>query len=193
MSDAPNPAPESGQDPLRDAHDDTLRDAQLEQQVLNLVRSWLRRSRESDAARTEAAIDRASFESFPASDPVAPAVASAERAPTLEEVDCTMTPRELVFRCAPREPDAGRPPPAWTIEGATGDGGRLRLRVWVDDAPPEAAVPATLELEPEHASIRARREERRSGEERRTLERSMPAGFDRRTAQRRADARAAQA
>jgi hypothetical protein len=176
MSEANVPA-QAGEDPLHDAR--------LEHQVLNLVRNWMRRRREASAAHTEAAIDRGSFESFPASDPVAPAISTAEHAPALEEIDCTMCPDELVFRCATPETDGSRPPPAWTIEGDAPGGGRLRLRVWVDDTKATGAVPQPLELEPVHASIRPRQHERRGGGERRNQSRAMPSGFDRRVAERR--------
>ena len=74
----------------REAAADPPRDARLEEQLLSLVWGWMRRAREASAARTEAAIDRGSFESFPASDPVAPAVSTAEHEPGLEEIDCTV-------------------------------------------------------------------------------------------------------
>lgn len=162
-------------------------DTALPRQLFALVRHWLRVSREANAARIDASIDRASFESFPASDPVAPAVATGEHEPSLAAVDCTLTPGELVFRLGPRgdSPDALRPPPAFTIEGDTDGDGRLRLCVWVDDVAARDTVPAALELEPVHASIRARQHERRSGVERRSEPRTMPAGFDRRVAERR--------
>jgi len=159
MSDAPKPKPESGQDPTRESRDTTLREAHLERQVLNLFGNWLRRTHEASAARTEAAIDRASFESFPASDPVAPAAASNDRSPALEEIECTMSPGELVFRSASsgeRHAPDDRPPPAWSSEGELTDGRRVLLRVWVKDTDAQDAVPDTLELEPEHASLRAR-------------------------------------
>ncbi len=179
MTDTPHPEPSSGS-PSPPA------DGRLEHQVLELVRNWLRRAHEASAAHTEAAIDRGSFESFPASDPVAPAVPSTDREPGLEEIDCTMHVDRLEFRCASREPDASRPPPASTIEGDAPDGRHLRLRVWVDDSSPREGVPQSLELEPVHASLRARRQERRRGAERRVQARAMPQGFDRRVAQRRA-------
>jgi hypothetical protein len=183
MTDTPRPEASSGQAPPRAS---AATDARLEHQVLALVRNWLRRAREASAARTEAAIDRGSFESFPASDPVASAGSSTDREPSLEEIDCTMRTDRLEFRCAPREPDASRPPPASTIEGDAPGGGRMRLRIWVDDASPESGVPQSLELEPVHASIRPRQHERRVGAERRTSVRKMPAGFDRRVGERRA-------
>ena len=173
-------------DPAYAAGQDRRRDASLEHQVLDLVRNWMRRHHEHAATRTEAAIDRGSFESFPASDPVASAIATGDHTPTLGEIDCTMQRNELVFRCAAREGDPDRPPPAWTIEGDTGDGRRLKLRVWVEDTSEEGPVPATLELEAVHASIRPRQHERRGGAERRTASRAMPAGFDRRHIERRA-------
>ncbi|RPH44728.1 MAG: hypothetical protein EHM87_09325 [Burkholderiales bacterium] len=175
---SPDAASSAGHDPLSEPR--------LEQQVLDLVRNWMRRTRENAAAHTEAAIDRGSFESFPASDPVASATSSSDHAPALGEIDCTLRRNELVFRCAPREPDPERAPPAWTIEGDAGDGSRLRMRVWVEDEAPEGPVPSTLDLEPVHASIRPRQVERRGGVERRVRARAMPGGFDRRHAQRRA-------
>jgi hypothetical protein len=183
MTDTPRPEPNSGQDPTRtSAHGSTG----LEHQVLGLVRNWLRRSHEASGARTEAAIDRGSYESFPASDPVAPAGSSTDREPALEEIDCTMRTDSLEFRCASREPDATRPPPASIIEGDAPGGIRMRLRVWVDGEPPEAGIAQSLDLDPAHASIRPRQAERRAGGERRTRPRAMPAGFDRRVAERRA-------
>jgi hypothetical protein len=173
-------------DPAYAAGQDRRRDASLEHQVLDLVRNWMRRSLEHTAARTEAAIDRGSFESFPASDPVASATATSDHTPALGEIDCTMQRNELVFRCAAREGDPDRPPPAWTIEGDAGDGTHLKLRVWVEDTSEEGPVPATLELEAVHASIRPRQHERRAGAERRTASRAMPAGFERRHIERRA-------
>lgn len=92
----------------------------------------------------------------------------------------------LEFRRASREPDASRPPPASIIEGEAPGGNRMRLRVWVDGEPPEAGIAQSLELDPAHASIRPRQTERRTGGERRTNARPMPAGFDRRFAERRA-------
>ena len=184
MSDAAKTDP-TPSDPGRGAGT-PIGDATLERQVLELVRGWMRRSREASAAHTEAAIDRGSFESFPASDPVAPVTSSTDRAPSLERIDCTMTPDELIFRAASVEPDATRGAPAWLIEGAARDGGHLCVRVWVDDSPGRQAVPETLGLERDHASIRPRQHERRSGTDRRTTSRAMPAGFDRRVAERRA-------
>jgi hypothetical protein len=175
---SPDPASAAGQDPRRDAS--------LEHQMLDLIRNWMRRNREHAAARTEAAIDRGSFESFPASDPVAPTTDTGDHAPAIGEVDCTMRRNELVFTCAVREADPDRPPPAWTIDGDAGDGTHLRLRVWVEDTPEDGPVPATLRLEPVHASMRPRQQERRAGAERRTQHRTMPAGFDRRRSERRA-------
>jgi len=159
----------------------------LERQVLDLVCNWLRLTREANAAHTDAAIDRGSFESFPASDPVASAVATSEREPTLQVLDCRLSPEVLTFHCAPHsdEPDALRPPPAYTLEGAIGDGSHLRLRVWVDDGPAHDPVPRNLTLEPVHASLRARQHERRSGEERRVAAHAV-AKRERRQAQRRA-------
>lgn len=182
MNEPRRPARAAGEDGTREH---AVADAGFEDKLLELVRNWMRKAREAASDRTEAAIDRASFESFPASDPVAPAAASTDREPALEEVDCTMECDRLVFRCAPREPDAHRAPPAWTLEGRAPDGGRMLLRVWIDDTPREQAVPQTLTLEPVHASIRARQHERRSSAERRVAHRSMPAGFDRRRAERR--------
>lgn len=183
MTDTPRPEPSSGQDPARtSAHGG----AGLEHQVLGLVRNWLRRSHEAGAARTEAAIDRGSYESFPASDPVAPSGSSTDREPALEEIDCTMRADSLEFRCASRKPDATRPPPASIIEGEAPGGIRMRLRVWVDGEPPEAGIAQPLELDPMHSSICPRQVERRAGGERRTSPRPMPAGFDRRFAERRA-------
>ncbi len=181
MTDTPQPEPGSGTHAAGAAAD-----PRLEHRVLALLRDWLRRAREASAARTEAALDRGSFESFPASDPVAPAVPSADREPALEEIDCTMRPDRIEFRCAPREPDPSRPPPSSTIEGDAPDGRRLRLRVWVDDMPKDATPAQTLALEPVHASLRPRQHERRSGAERRVHARAMPQGFDRRVAERRA-------
>jgi hypothetical protein len=195
MSDAPHPAAEAGQDPTRDTGDDPLPDTQFEHQVVNLLRSWVRMTRQAASAHTEAALDRASFESFPASDPAAPAAMPNDRGPTLQEIDCTMSVGHLVFECAPRaDPPIrdDRPPAAWTIEGDAPDGGRLRVRVWVDDATPESTVPATLELEPVHASMRPNHSERRQRSERRVGSRKMPDGFDRRRMRRR-DAGGAQA
>jgi hypothetical protein len=183
MTDTPSPEPSPGA-PCPPA--DATSDARLEMQVLALVSDWLHRSREASAAHTEAAIDRGSFESFPASDPVAPAGSSTDREPGLEEIDCTMRLGLLEFRCAAHEPDASRPPPASTIEGEAPDGRRMRLRVWVDDMQAGHGVPQSLELEPVHASLRARLQERRAGADRRSLTRAMPQGFDRRVAPRRA-------
>jgi hypothetical protein len=186
MSDAPDPEAEAGKDPTRTMRDDPKRDLQLEQQVLNLIRSWLRRTREASAARTEAALDRASFESFPASDPVAPAASQSERAPALEEIDCTMSVGTLVFRSAGVDgPRTDRLEPEWTIEGDASGGGRIRMRIWVEDAGAAADVPSALELEPVHASLRARNLERRVVGERRTVSRKLSDGFDRRRQQRR--------
>jgi hypothetical protein len=193
MSDAPRRSAQADQDPTRDTAE-AGRDQRLEQQVVNLLRSWIRRSREAASVHTEAALDRASFESFPASDPVAPAAASNDRRPSLEEIDCTMSTGELVFRCASPAGSAtrdDRPPPASVIEGDTADGGRIRVRVWVEDAAPGDAVPSTLELEPVHASLKPNQHERRVGAERRTASRKMPQGFDRRQATRRGAAPAA--
>lgn len=166
------------------------RAARLDRALRELADRWLRRAREAEAARVEAALDRGSFESFPASDPVAPASGPSERGPASAEVDCRLSADQLVFRLAPREPDAGRPPPTWTVEDDVGDGGRVRLRVWVEDAGAADGVPAPLALEPVHASIRPRQHERRSGAERRAGSPPMPAGFDRRRGERR-DAAAA--
>ena len=187
MSDATRSNPESARDPTRETRDTTLREAQLERQVLNLFGNWLRRTHEVSGAHTEAAIDRASFESFPASDPVSPAAASNDRSPALEEIECTMSPGELVFRCAGGERHApeDRPPPAWSSEGELSDGRRIRLQVWVDDVGARDAVPDTLALEPEHASLRARGEDRRNQRERRRRSGKPPGGTDRRHAQRR--------
>jgi len=196
MSDAPRRKPESGQDPTRETRDTTLREAHLERQVLNLFGNWLRRTHEASGAHTEAAIDRASFESFPASDPVAPAAASNDRSPALEEIECTMSPGELVFRCAPsgeRQGPDDRPPPAWSSEGDLSDGRRILLRVWVTDAGARDTVPDTLELEPEHASLRARGNDRRSGHERRVRSGKAPGGVERRHALRRVSEGAAPA
>jgi len=163
----------------------------LERLVLDLVCNWLRTSREADAAHTDAAIDRGSFESFPASDPVASAVATSEREPTLQVLDCRLSPGVLSFHCAPHgdEPDALRTTPAYLLEGTTPDGFHLRLRVWVDDAPARDSVPHNLTLEPVHASLRARQHERRNGDERRVQATATPGRRERRLAQRRAGLR----
>jgi hypothetical protein len=166
--------------------EDALSDPTMSRQLLDLVRGWMRISGEASGAKTEAAIDRGSFESFPASDPVASAIATAERAPSEECVDCTMTVDALTFRrSGTNDTQGSRPPPAYTLEADVPGGGSLTIRVWVDDVAPQAAVPEALELEPVHASIRPRQQERRVGDERRAEERNMPAGFDRRIAQRR--------
>lgn len=192
MSDAIRPGSEAGQDPTRETEGDPKRDPQFERQLMNLVRSWLRRTREASAARTEAALDRASFESFPASDPIAPAAAQREREPALEEIDCTMSLATLVFRCAGHDgPRVDRPAPAWTIEGDAPGGGRLHLRIWAEDDE-GAGVPSALELEPVHASMRAQNTQRRRVGERRTISRQLPDGFERRRHQRRGAASGAE-
>ncbi|HYF60245.1 MAG TPA: hypothetical protein VEA81_14945 [Burkholderiaceae bacterium] len=184
MSDPRNPNAQAGTSATAD---DVLQDPTLSRQVLDLVRGWVRRSGEASAAQTEAAIDRGSFESFPASDPVASAVATAERGPMVRTIDCTMTTDSLVFRiCRGDDTASAGPPPAYVLDGEVPDGGRLSIRVWVDDAAPEATVPESLVPPAEHASLRPQQTERRSGDERRAQPRTMPAGFDRRLAQRRA-------
>jgi hypothetical protein len=194
MSDAPDPNAEAGRNPTRETHDDPQRNAGLEHRLLNLVRSWLRRSREASAAHTEAALDRASYESFPASDPMAPAASQSEREPTLEEIDCTMSVATLVFRCAGREgPRTEAAAPDWTIEGDAPGGGRIRMRIWVEDADAAADVPSALELEPVHASMQAHRHERRVAGERRTVSRKLLDGFERRRLPRRETASGKQA
>lgn len=180
MTDTPN-APEGGGDPSRDA-------ARVHP-LLELVADWLRRARTAESTRVEATIDRGSFESFPASDPVATATATGERQPGLQAVDCTMRPDRLTFRLAPREAETGRPPPAWTVESEAGDGGRMSLRVWVlDGSEADTPVPAALELEPVHASLRPRGHDRRGGMDRRLAAGPMPAGADRRRGERRSRA-----
>jgi hypothetical protein len=159
--------------------------ASVDKRLLGIVHDWVDRAIEAERDHLEAELDRASFESFPASDPVAPAVTSQRRAPF--RIHCEVSGSRLSFSRAPRNEDptgpAVRRDPSDTIEGTTASGARVRIEVHLQ---PDEASPESLELPPEHASAVARDEERRIGAERRIAERKhgneRRSGADRRAA-----------
>jgi hypothetical protein len=119
-----------------------------------LVLDWLSRMQEAERAYVEAELDRASFESFPASDPMSPATA-AHRQTTLK-VDCVIDDDRIAFTRALRtddaaSPAAGRPVlETLDVEGPDGTHIEITLRQGKGD---EHAAREPLELPLEHASL----------------------------------------
>jgi hypothetical protein len=153
----------------------------VDRHLLGIVLEWIDRVQVADREHVEAELDRASFESFPASDPVAPSLASQRRSTV--RIDCEVSEDRLTFCRALRTDDPTGPEvrgePTDTLEGETPSGVRVRISVRTRAVDPQDAVPESLELPPEHASIDARQQERRIGSERRV--RSQRPGNERRS------------
>lgn len=132
--------------------------AELEHKLAGVVLRWVRAYREAETARLQAMVDRASYDSFPASDPVAPA-ASAESNDAPQEIECVINGACLTLRCLPRGATASKQTPVGdgdlSFDGQLPDGGMLHVRVLVQSLPSaEEAVEkseATLPTEPVHA------------------------------------------
>jgi hypothetical protein len=158
----------------------------LNKPLLGLLFDWIDQVQAAAREHLEAELDRASFESFPASDPAAPSMASQHRSAV--RIDCVVAEDRVTFTRALRTDDTGpavRGEATESIEGETPSGVRVSIDVRrrVEE---DAAAPQSLELEPEHASILPRQEERRSGNDRRTAsappQRERRGGSDRRAA-----------
>jgi hypothetical protein len=142
-------------------------DRQPGAQVASLVMAWIAEVQASEGEYREAELDRASFESFPASDPVAPATAS--QGTSALRLECVVSDDRLTFCRTPRSDDAASPgggAPQDRLEFETADG--LRVVVVVRRSDDEDPGREPLELPHEHASIEGREDERRSGDDRRT-------------------------
>lgn len=132
--------------------------AELEHKLAGIVLRWVRAFREAETARLQAAVDRASYDSFPASDPVAPA-ASVESDNAPQEIECVINGDCLTLRCLPRGATASNRASAGdgdlSFDGQLPDGGMLHVRVVVQSLPSaEEAVErseATLPARPVHA------------------------------------------
>ena len=129
----------------------------MEQKLAAVIGHWLRANRVAEAARREAVLDRASYDSFPASDPIAPA-ALCDPETDAQQLECVIDGDELTLRCAPRgatAPDQVARVPTLTLQGERSDGGRLEVRVHVRSMPSaEQAVghsEAALPDDPVHA------------------------------------------
>jgi hypothetical protein len=136
-------------------------------QIASLVMGWIEDVQASNREHLEAELDRASFESFPASDPVAPASTN-QRASTLR-LECLVSDDRLTFRRTARSDDSASPErgaPYDRLELETPDGMVIIVEVRRDNDTDEERLDP-LELPPEHASIVSRQDERRSGEDRR--------------------------
>jgi hypothetical protein len=127
----------------------------LDKQLLEIVYDWIERVQEAEREHLEAEIDRASFESFPASDPASPATAS--QGESKVRIDCELGADRLVFSRALRTDDPTGPDvrgePVGTIDGETPSGVRVRIGIRHPLHETEETTPENLELPPEHASI----------------------------------------
>ena len=132
--------------------------AELEHKLAGVVLRWVRAFREAETARLQAMVDRASYDSFPASDPVAPA-ASAESDDAPQQIECVINGDCLTLRCLPRGAMASSQSATHdadlSFDGELPDGGTLHVRVRVQALPSaQDAVgksEATLPDEPVHA------------------------------------------
>lgn len=130
---------------------------ELEHKLAGVVLRWVRAYREAEAARRQASIDRASYDSFPASDPVAPATSmEADDAP--QEVECVIKGDCMTLHCLPhgaRTSQGSAPGSDLSFEGELPDGGLLRVQVRVEALPSaQTAVEdseGNLPSEPVHA------------------------------------------
>ena len=131
---------------------------ELEHKLAAVVLRWVRAYREAEAARLQAMVDRASYDSFPASDPVAPA-ASVESDEAPQQIECVINGDCLTLRCLPRGATATSHPSTrdadLSFDGEMPDGAMLHVLVHVQSLPSaEGAVEkseATLPSEPVHA------------------------------------------
>ena len=121
--------------------------------IARIVLDWLARMQLAEREYVEAELDRASFESFPASDPVAPATDMQRR--TRLHIDCMLSEDRLSFARARRSDDNDSPAASGerveTLEIEMPEG----LRVVIDVRQADAATNPgrePLELPPEHAS-----------------------------------------
>ena len=129
-----------------------------EHKLVGVIWHWLRAYRVAEAARREALLDRASYDSFPASDPVAPA-ASADPETDDQSIECVIDNDQLTLRCLPRgstpAPQANGGEPDLEFEGSRPDGGQLHVRIHLRSVPSaQGAVErseATLPDDPVHA------------------------------------------
>ena len=130
---------------------------ELEHKLAGVILRWVHEYREAETARLQAIVDRASYDSFPASDPVAPAT-SVESDDAPQELECVIDGDRITLRCLPR---GARTPQTVTgnadldFNGELPGGGLLHVRVQVLSLPSaQAAIEkseATLPDEPVHA------------------------------------------
>ena len=129
-----------------------------ERKLAGVIWHWLRAYRVAEAARREALLDRASYDSFPASDPVAPA-ASGDPETDDQAIECLIDNDQLTLRCLPRgvtpTPAVEGAEPDLEFEGERPDGGQLHVRIRIRSVPSaQDAVErseATLPDNPVHA------------------------------------------
>jgi hypothetical protein len=129
-------------------------------QLAALVMGWIEDVQAANQEHLEAELDRASFESFPASDPVA-AASTNQRASTLR-LECLVADDRLTFCRTARSDDSASPErgePYDRLELETPDGMVIIVEVRRDDDADEERLDP-LELPPEHASIVSRQDER---------------------------------
>lgn len=138
----------------------------LDDRLLATVLDWIGRLEQAESELLEAELDRASFESFPASDPVAPAVASSRRRSALR-IDCEIADDRLVFSRALRTDDAAsvatRGEPDEVIEGESHSGVQISLALSHADRTPDNSTPQPIELPAEHASLRPKQSKHGDG------------------------------
>lgn len=133
--------------------------------LLAVLYEWIDRVQEADREHLEAELDRGSFESFPASDPVASAVATQRR--TTVRIECEIDDDRLTFSRGLRTEDPGGPDVhgalSAMLEGETPSGVRVRIAIHSRDGDQTATTPENLAIPPEHASIAPQQDRDRGG------------------------------
>jgi hypothetical protein len=123
---------------------DPLRE--IEHQLAQVVWQWLRSARQMQGAILEAELDRAVRDTFPASDPIAQ-TGVGERQDGLDEIDCVIADGCLTLRLhasslAAAEEAGNDPPPAYSFDGLSPDGDRIKVYVYTGSmATPEMPAP----------------------------------------------------
>ena len=109
----------------------------MQHKLAGVIWYWLQANRTAEAARRESMLDRASYDSFPASDPIAPA-ALCDPENEAQEVECVIDADRLTLRCVPQgatKADHAAREPELEFESERPDGGRLHVRVHVCAVP----------------------------------------------------------
>lgn len=132
--------------------------SELERKLAGVLGRWLQATRSAEKARREALLDRASYDSFPASDPVAPASMTEPERET-QVIDCVIDGDSMTLRCAPHGAsaalDAAGHRADLEFDAVDAAGEAVHVRIHVHTVPSaEGAIArseATLPDQPVHA------------------------------------------